>query len=300
MLQTYERVDRREDLLSILKDVSPLDGNYLMDNLGTSTATNTLHEWPTLFVSRATSVTAAAEGFAAGEGSPTDPGRSNNYTAILKREVKVSRTMRKSQIATGKDPMLEQKGIALRQLKQDMEFVLVNGSKSSGASGSARGLAGLDGVISSHVTARTSGTSISVTEIDDMIAEVYNDVGQGYVGKTLLVPINSARTIAGFTTNITNYVNTSETVYNNVRTYQGVLGEVKVVPHKDVRSVGGSVTHYLINDEMFKVAYFDKPMWKELPFAGDADYGMYVTELTLESLAEKASAKRTGYKAEKH
>lgn len=287
-------------LLSILKDVSPLDGNYLMDNLGTSTASNTLHEWPTLHIARATSVTARAEGFAAGEGTPSDPSRSNNYTAIVAREVKVSRTARKSEIATGKDPMLEQKAIALRQLKQDMEYLLVNGSKSSGATGVARGLAGLDGVISTHVTARASGTSVTVTELDDIMAEVYTDTGNGYVGRTLLVPINVARTISGFTTNVTNYVNSTDTVYKNVKTFHSVLGEVKVVPHKDVRAAGGTVTMYLINDEMYKVAYFDKPQWKELATDGDYEKGMYVGEFTLESLAQMASAKRTGYRLEVH
>lgn len=43
-LQTYQDASRREDLLSILKDVSPLGGNYLTGNLGTSVARNTLQK----------------------------------------------------------------------------------------------------------------------------------------------------------------------------------------------------------------------------------------------------------------
>jgi len=300
MLVTYQDSTRREDLLSILKDISPLDGNYLYDNLGTTKASGTLHEWTTRHISRATSVTHRAEGFAAGEGDPQLGTRSNNITAIAAREVKVSKTQLAVDNATGKDSFEDQKEIALRRLVQDHEFVIINGSKASGASGAARQTAGIDAMISSHVTARASGTSMSVTEIEDIMEEVWDDVGDGFVGKTLLVPMGIARTISGFTTNVTNYVNETDKLYKNIKTFEGSTGEVKVVPHKDVRNVAGSVTVYLVNEEMYKVSYLRKPSWDELPYAGSARYGMYESEFTVESLAEKASGKRTGYKKEAH
>lgn len=300
MLVTYQDSTRREDLISMLKDISPLDGNYLYDNLGSTEASGTLHEWTTRHISRATSVTHRAEGFAAGEGDPQLGTRSNNITAIVAREVKVSGTQSDVATATNKDPMADQKLIAMQRLVQDHEYVIVNGSKASGASGTARQTAGIDSMISSHVTARASGTSMSVTELEDIMEEVWNDVGNGFVGRTLLVPMGIARTISGFTTNITNYVNETDKLYRNIKTFEGSTGEAKVVPHKDVRNVAGSVTVYLVNEEMYKVAYLRKPFWKELASTGDYDYGMYTSEFTVESLAEKASAKRTGYKKEAH
>lgn len=48
---TYGNNSRREDLLSILKDVSPVGNNYLVGTLGTSIARNTLHEWVTYYLS---------------------------------------------------------------------------------------------------------------------------------------------------------------------------------------------------------------------------------------------------------
>lgn len=300
MLVTYERTDRREDLLSILKDISPLDMNYLVDNLGSADANGTLHEWPVRHIDRATSVTHRAEGFTAGEGTPSDPTRSNNITAIVAEEVKVSGTAKEVDYAVDKDPFVDQKEIALRKLKQEMEYVLVNGSKASGASGTARQAAGLDTVISTHVTARSSGTSMSVTELEDIQQDIWDSVGNGFVGKTLLVPMQMARTISNFTTNITNYVNETDTLYKNIKTFEGAAGQAKIIPHKDVRNTGGSVTVYLINDEMYRTAYLRRPFWKDLATSGDYETGMYVTEFTLESLAEKASAKRTGYKQEVH
>ena len=194
--------------------------------------------------------------------------------------------------------MAHQKEIAMKQLAQDIEFALVNGTKASGASGVARGMAGLDGVISSHVTARASGTSMSVTEIEDIMQSVWDNVDGGFTGKTLLVPMGVARKISSFTTNITNYVNETDKLYRNIKTFQGSAGEVKIVPHKDVRKTAGTATVYLINEDMFRVAYLRKPFWKSLAVNGDYEVGQYLTELTLESLAEKSSAKRTGYRIE--
>jgi len=298
-LQTYTDTSRREDLLSILKDVSPLDDNYLFENLGESVAQNTLHEWPVRNIPRATSVTARAEGFTATVTDLTAPSRSNNYTMILEQVVQVTGTEQEAIVATGKDPMVDQKQIAMRQLIQKIEFSLVNGgAKSSGASGGARQAAGIDSVISTHVTARASGTSMSITEIEDIMEEVWTDTGKGLGGKTLLVPFGINRTISGFTTNVTNYANQTDKLFRNIRTFQGSAGEIKIVPHKDVRNVAGTSTVYLINEDMYKIAYYRKPKWKPLAVSGDYDLGMYVTEFTLESLAELTSAKRTGYKKE--
>lgn len=297
-LQTYTDTSRREDLLSILKDVNPLDENYLFENLGESSASNTLHEWPVRYISRATSVTTRAEGFDATVVDLTAPSRSNNYTAIIDQVVQITGTQEKADTATGVDPMVDQKKLGMQQLTQKIEYVLLNGSKSSGASGVARTSAGIDGVISTHVTARASGTSMSITEIEDIMEEVWTDTSKAMGGKTLLVPFGINRTISGFSTAITNYVNSTDKLYRNVKTFQGSAGELKVVPHKDIRNTAGTSTVYLINDDMHKVAYYRKPFWKPLAVDGDYERGMYVVELTLESLAQMTGAKRTGYKKE--
>lgn len=297
-LGSYQDSSRREDLISLLKDISPLGGNYLYANLGSTEAKQTLHEWPVLHIARATSVTFKAEGATATVVDHTAPSRSNNITGILARVVQVTGTETEVATATNRDPMSHQKEIAMKQLVQDIEYALVNGAYASGSSGVARGMAGLNGVISSFVTARASGTSMSVTELEDIMQSVWDNVDGGFVGKTLLVPMGVARKISGFTTNVTNYVNETDKVYRNIKTFQGSTGEVKIVPHKDVNKGAGTAHVYLINEDMYRVAYLRKPAWKQLASTGDYELGQYITELTLESLAEKSSAKRTGYRVE--
>lgn len=299
-LSTYQDTSRREDLISILKDISPLGGNYLFANLGSTSASQTLHEWPVLHIARATSVTFRAEGSDPTVVDHTAPSRSQNVTGILGRPVRVTGTESVVSTATNRDPMSHQKEIAMKQLVQDIEYALVNGALASGSSGVARGMAGINGTISTHVTARVSGTTISITEIEDIMQEVWDDVDSGFMGKTLLVPMGIARTISGFTTNVTQYVNETDKIYRNIKTFQGSTGEVKVVPHKDVNKTGGTAHLYLINEEMYKVAYLRKPQWKSYATNGDYEVGEYLTELTLESLSQRASAKRTGYRIEPH
>ena len=75
------------------------------------------------------------------------------------------------------------------------------------------------------------------------------------------------------------------------------MGVVKVVPHKDVRNTAGSTTLYAIRMETFKMAFLEgrEPQFQELAKSGDYDFGQYLTEFTLESYAQEASVKATGF-----
>lgn len=297
-MQSYDQGDMRESLLSVLKDTSPLGGNWLVGNLGTSTALQPLHQWPTFHVARPTSVTYRAEGADASVVDLTAPTKSSNRTAILSRVVQVTGTDQAVATSTGENPLAFQKRVALKRLNADMEFALLNGQgPSAGASGVARGMAGIDTSVSSHVTARNSGTSFSVTELEDILQESWDDVGSEYVADTLLVTMGIKRKISGFTTNITNYVNETDRLYRNVSTYEASTGVITIVPHKDVRNTAGSVTVYAIRKDAYRMAFLKgrEPKWEDLAKTGDADKGQYITEMTLESLAERASVKRTGY-----
>jgi hypothetical protein len=297
---TYQDASRRESLLSILKDVSPLGGNYLVENLGTSVARNTLHEWPTFYQSRPTTVSAVVEGADATVVDLTAPVRSNNITAIISDVVKVSGTERAVAVATNQDPYAFQKEKALMRMNAKMEFALLNGTssaKASGASGVARGMAGIDGVISTNVTALSSGTSLSVDIFENILQLSWNQVGNEYVADTIICPMGLKRKISSFTTNVTNYVNETDKLYRNISVYEASTGVVKIVPHKDVRNVSGSVTLYALRLDTFKMAFLEnrEPQFVELAKTGDYEFGQYITEMTLESYAEPASVKVTGF-----
>lgn len=291
---------RRESLLSILKDVSPNTDNYLMSNLGTGpAASNTLHEWTTYHTARPTSVTTAIEGADASYADLDHPLRTFNVTGIVTEPVKVSSTMRAVSVATGEDPYAFQKSEAIKRLKSKMEFLTINGALATGASGVARVMAGIDGMISTNVTARASGTSFTETELNDIMQDVWTNVGKEYLSDILVCPMVISRRISGFTSNLTRNIDAKEKrLSSQIRVYDTQVGNtVMIIPHKDVRSVAGSVTVYALREDTWKHSFLKgrEPQWEELAKTGDSDNGQYVTEFTVVGYAQKASGKRTGY-----
>lgn len=299
-LQSYDDGSRRESLLSILKDVSPNTDNYLTTNLGKApAAANTLHEWVTYNTARPTTVTAVIEGAAASYGDLTQPVRTNNITVLIDETVRVSTTERNIATATGEDPYAFQKGEALKRLKAKMEWLTINGTRASGSSGVARGMVGIDGMISTNVTARASGTSFSETELNDIMQDVWTEVGSEYLSDVLLCPIVIKRRISGFTSNLTRNIDASaKKLVNEVRVYDTQVGNsVMIIPHKDVRAAAGTLTVYALREDCYKHSFLvnSEPAWKELAEDGHRENGMYATEFTLVNYAQRASAKRTGY-----
>jgi hypothetical protein len=304
-LLTYDDGSRRESLLSILRDVSPNTDHYLVSNLGVApAATNTLHEWTTYNTARPTSITFTIEGADASYSDLTQPVRTNNVTAIITEAVKVSATERAISTATKEDPWVFQKAEALKRLKAKMEFALINGTRASGSSGVARGMTGIDGMISTNLTARASGTTFTETELNDIMQDSWDQVGQDYVADMLLCPMTIKRRISTFTANNTRNIDaSSKRLDAEVRVYDSNVGKtVMIVPHKDVRNgvasgVYGSLTVYALREDTWKMAFLTgrEPKWEELAKSGDYDCGQYVTELALVGYAQRASVKRYGY-----
>ena len=296
-----EQVEMRESLLDILKDVSPNEDNYFISNLGVgSPAMNTIHEWNLYYAARPTSVTADAEGKTTTYSDLASETRSNNRTAILSEDVRLSRTRKSISMVTGEDALTKEKERALRRLKADMEWLTINGAYASGSSGVARGFAGIDGCISTNVTGRASGTSFTETELNDIVQDSYDAVGYDYIMDVLVAPPVIKRRVAQFGTNLTRNVQAMDKrLTSEVRVYDAELGPVvKILAHKDVRNSAGTLTVLGLRESNFEHAFLvdsGEPHWEERAKDGDYVNGVYVTEFTLVSLAEKASAKRTGY-----
>lgn len=298
--------DKVDSLLSILKDVSPNTDNYFVSNLGQApAATNALHEWPVYNTARPTSVTGVIEGAAASYSDLTSPERSNNYTIILDETVQISDTAMGMSTITGENPKAFQKDRALKRLKAKMEFVTINGVVTARLSGVASAMNGFDTMISTNVTARSSGTSFTETELNDIMQQSYDEVGMEFIADLLVCPMIIKRRIASFTSNLTRNIDASDKkLVNEIRVYDSSVGQtVKIIPHKDVRKVnvsatlGNAVAVYALREETYQHSYLvgGEPKWVELARDGHAEKGMYTTEFTLVSFAQRASAKRTGY-----
>ncbi|MCK5616170.1 DUF5309 family protein [Candidatus Pacearchaeota archaeon] len=292
--------DKIDSLLSILKDYSPNTDNYFMSNLAVApAATNALHEWGVFNTARATSVTGAIEGGDPTFGDLTSPERTNNYTIIVDEPVQLSDTAKNMGTITGEDPLAFQKDQALKRLKNSMEFVTINGDVVARLSGIASGMNGIDSMISSNFTRRSSGVSFTEVELNDMMENSYDQVAMDYIADLIVCPMVISRRISGFTSNLTRNIDASDKkLVNQIRVYDSQVGsEVKIIPHKDVLKTAGTLTVYALREDTWAHSFLvnSEPRYEELAKTGHSEKGMYTSEFTTVSFAQRASVKRTGY-----
>ena len=296
-LQTFEDKARREDLLDIISDVSP-DDNPLSTMLATTSASQTTHEWLEDYISRPVSNTGTVEGAAATYEDLTQPSRRTNVTQIIRETFRVSGTERAANVAGMGDPYTYQKGKALKRWKNRLEFALLRSALASGASGSAQTMIGIEAVVTSHYTARLSGTSLSETEFNSMVYDVANDVGSSDVFDMVLTTLQLRQKISTFTAGSTKYVDASDKkLTRKVMVYESDFGVHRIFGHKDVYASAATPGPKVlgVNESKWKIAYFRKPFEEKLAKDGDRDNGMIIGEATLEYLAERANALRSGY-----
>lgn len=303
--QTYDASGKemRESVLDILKNISPNEDNYFVSNIGVApAATNTLHEWNLFNEARATSTSPKIEGADTTYPDLQTETRSNNRLEILDAAVKVSRSRASIANITGEDAMGVEKERALNRLKNLMEYDTINGVIAAGSSGVARGMAGIDGCISTNVTAWASGQSFTETILNDMVQTSWNAVGSSYVIDAIVAPVVIKRRVATFGTNLTRNIQASDLrLTKEVRVYDSEVGPtVKIIAHKDVRKTAGTVTVYGIRTDMFEHAFLvgsGEPHWEDRAVSGDYkdSVGTYITEFTVVSYGQSASLKSTGF-----
>lgn len=297
MLTTFYDASRREDLLDVIADVTP-DDTPLATMLKTSTAKDTVHQWPEDYITPPSSVTFAAEGAAATYSGLTQPSRIINLTAILTQTFRVSGTERAVLPAGGQDPLDYQGGKSLRLWKMQQEYALVNGAIASGVSGTAASMSGLINVITTLYTARNSGTSLSETEFQDMHQDSWTKGGTDNAFDLVLVPFGLKRKIDGFTAGATKYVDqTDKRLVQPVAIYETSAGVARIMQHRYVPSAGATPgPRFLgLKEDKYRVAYLRKPFKEMLAKDGDRENGQIVGEFTLEYLGERTSVNRSGY-----
>jgi len=294
--------EMRESLLSILRDVSPNEDNYFVSNLAKGpNAMQTYNEWNTFYDARSTGGTRKAEGATTVYADLTAETRTGNYTEILSQPVRVSRTKASIAMVTGEDAVAKEKERALKRLKSDMEYDILNGAgPSAGLSGIARGNAGILGCISTNVTNRGSNQSFTETELNDMVQESWNQVGSDYVANLLIAPVIIKRRVAGFGTNLTRNVNaTDKRLTQEVRVYDSQVGPtIMVIAHKDMPSALVTNKVALLREDCFALSFLvetGEPHWEDRAKDGDYVSGTYITEFSTVSFAQRASVVRSGY-----
>ena len=305
--ETYDVSTIREDLQDALISISPTETPF-MSSIGRKTASNTYFEWPVIELAAASNANRVAEGESApGNDAPTNALRLGNYTQISDKVVEVSHTNESVNGAGDAQKMAKQIAYKLKELKRDMETMLVgdNNAAVAGSSGTARetaslsaflrtnvdrGVGGASGTLSGTTegypnAAATDGTLRALTEtmLKDVIASCWDEGAEPTMvlcGSGVKQKISST-----FTGSATRYRDISDKkVVASVDLYVSDFGELQIVPSRFVRSRDV----FVLDPSYARVAYLQNTKQKELAETGHSKRRLIWAEYGLQVDNEKA------------
>jgi hypothetical protein len=300
--ETYDVSTIREDLQDALISISPTETPF-MSSIGRRNVSNTYFEWPVIELAAASSSNVVIEGEAApGNDAPTNAIRLGNYTQISDKVVEVSDTAEAVNGAGDAQTVAKQIAYKLKELKRDMETMLVgtNNAAVAGASGTARETASLSAFLKTNTdrgdggadpelsgttsgypdAAATDGTLRALTEtmLKDVIASCWDEGAEPSIvlcGSGVKQKISST-----FTGSATRYRDISDKkIVAAVDLYVSDFGELQVVPSRFIRSRDV----FVLDPSMARVAYLSNTKQTPLARTGhserrliSAEYGLMV------------------------
>ena len=287
IFKTEDTKGKKEDLASFISMITR-DETPFLSSIGTKKATSVYHEWQTDSLA-APVANAKAEGldFSAAD-TPTSTTRLGNYSQILIKEIKISKTLDSVSKAGRNSEFAYQMKKKGTELKRDLEHALVGTRQITTGTGTAdtvgdntgrkmggyqswvpkennwdasagtpafQSAAGGDGK-TAH-TAGTAGThTLALTDVDEVMQRVYEEGGKATV--MMMSPSNkrSFSTLAQGAGNTRRNLDEKGSIRQSVELYESDFGVVKVVPNYiqglanglDISDGVGGATDVLVYD----------------------------------------------------
>ena len=305
--KTYDVTTIREDLQDALISISPTDTPF-MSAVGTKTASNTYFEWAKVDLAAPDSSNRVVEGEAApGNDAPTNAVRLGSFVQLSDKVVEVSSTNNKVNGAGDAQTTAKQIAYKLKELKRDMEtMLLANVASNAGGASTARATAGLPAYLTSNVSrgtggangtlsgttagyvdaAATDGTLRALTEamLKSVIASCWDNGAEPSLvlcGSAVKQKISST-----FTGTATKYQNMTDAKKINaaIDVYASDFGVLQIVPTRFQRS-----RDVLVLDPSYaRVAYLQTTKQEPLAKTGHAERRLISVEYGLQVDTEKA------------
>ena len=290
-LITHMDTTRKEDVVDLVTNVD-FKSTPFISMLEEGTAFNTLHEWQTDTYDDSGD-NAQIESSDATDVDLTQPTRTTNVVQMFRKVVKVSDTESAIPHYGMGDPFTYQTSKKLTEIARDLEKAAITGTKASGVSGVARRMDGAIALISTNKTARASGTSLSETEFNDIVAGVFDggtdeNVTDVFVGSYL------KRAVSGYTDGVTKNIDVErKRMVRVVDVYESDFGQHAIHLSREI-PLGGVLA---VDISKWRLDYLVNRRFSMIPLAktGSSTKGMIEGEVTLAALNEKSSAYRSGY-----
>lgn len=290
---TYNDGNLLESVTRMVINISPTD-TPVMSSIGKTKAIQTLHQWPEDALATR-GVNATVEGATVTYGTRTAPSRVTNYTQLLTKTYSVSSSDINSKGAGVDDMFIYQKGKALKELANDMEYNLINMTTSAGTATEARQMKGLVSFVSTNVTVYASTLSLVETMFVELLQKAWAAGGNPNV---CWAPSYMKRAITAFTAQNTRWIAANDQkIVANVQIYESPFGVVDVELTRDLPNATNTAVIIVAEREKLAMAILTPVVVKDPTEVAQTIFGMngYVeTEVTLQ-ITEKACAKGSGW-----
>ncbi len=286
-LSTFDQVGKREDVEDIIYQIDPTECPMLT-SIGTSTASNTLHQWLQDSLA-AVATNANIEGADAGTASTVTQTTKTANTQIFDKVVQVSGTAEAVGTYGRTSDLAYAIAKAGKEIKRDIEhsFVGAGQAGTAGNSSTARQLTSAANQISANTT-NTDSSNRALTEalVLDVAQKVYEKGGNAT--QMQVTPSHSV-TVAGFATasGRNRDFGTGTTVVNSVDILVTPFSTISVVPNRFL----DANTVLMLDTEYWSRAVLRPMQTIVLAKTGDSDRRQMLTELTLVCEHDEASGK---------
>jgi hypothetical protein len=286
-LSTFDQVGKREDVEDIIYQIDPTECPMLT-SIGTSTASNTLHQWMQDSLA-AVATNANIEGADAGTASTVTQTTKTANTQIFDKVVQVSGTAEAVGTYGRTSDLAYAIAKAGKEIKRDIEhsFVGAGQAGTAGNSSTARQLTSAANQISANTT-NTDSSNRALTEalVLDVAQKVYEKGGNAT--QMQVTPSHSV-TVAGFATasGRNRDFGTGTTVVNSVDILVTPFSTISVVPNRFL----DANTVLMLDTEYWSRAVLRPMQTIVLAKTGDSDKRQMLTELTLVCEHDEASGK---------
>ena len=283
-----------EDLIDVVTNIDPID-TYVLSNTPNARAGQRYHEW-TLDNLISTQTAGTAEGATFTATSVTGAARTGNYCQITRQQWALTDTLLATETVGG-DQEAYQMQRHMKSLSRDIEYALLinSGSPASASSASARVSAGMRAWITDNkVTAATGSTSAALGEtvMNNALQECWADGGKPSVA---LLGGYQKRAFSGLGTQTRErgLAGSVAEVQFAVDIYKSDFGPIMLKLHHHMQDYADSEIVILGDMSLWATAWLRPITSYEIARTGGARNFMVEAEYTLESRAEKGSAKIT-------
>ena len=288
--ETYGAVGIREDLSNIIYNIAP-DDTPFMSGVGKGSCDNTYFEWQIDTLADAGS-NRQIEGDDASALAVVEPERVGNYTQISSKAVRSSGTAEAVDFAGRKSTQAYQMAKRAKELKIDMEMMLLLAAQAPAAG--STGVARATGSVGNWITTNAVvGTVVSEDDIKTVMEECWEAGASPDILMCDGVVKQAISALSQSVSELRTAANDKSPAYvvAAIDVYVSDFGNLKIVPNR----LMPAETAYFLDYAFWDVTYLRPFMTHDIARTGDSEAQMLIVEYGLRSKNEAANGKVTGW-----